>query len=215
MIATGIIYAAAGSPDRYPSHGEGICRACGATGKGQSFGDWIKPTFTDHDKLLPGSVICRACLFCFDDSNRDLAVVMRKDTPQKMRNYSHFVVDREWIPLSKGNKRQMRDILPHATTAIVAISGQKHLAFRCSAGWWQVEDHTMRPAWDASLLADIELLYNAGFGKSEIESGHYVSQNALLIFGTSRWFEIESKLRHRRGSLLFTLCMFLAQREET
>jgi hypothetical protein len=35
----------------------GKCRFCGSEGEGELFTDWVKPTFTDHDKLKPGETV--------------------------------------------------------------------------------------------------------------------------------------------------------------
>lgn len=50
----------------------GNCRICGKNGIGQLFDDWVKPTFTDWDKLQPGEIICNDCLFWFDESSEVL-----------------------------------------------------------------------------------------------------------------------------------------------
>lgn len=109
------------------------CRFCGGNGEGIQFQDWVKPTFTDRDKLLPGEIVCNACLFWFEEASQELANITGKDKPQRMRNYSHFVVNGEWIPLSKGDKARMVELLtsePFPELAAIADSGQKHIVFR-------------------------------------------------------------------------------------
>ncbi len=215
--ATSLLWGAAGRP---PMFGEvvGRCRVCGADDHGLSFQSWVKSTFMDWDKLMPGEIICHACQFCFADDSTVLAKRLGKDKPQLMRNYSHFVVDGEWLPLSKADRRLMADILINRAPdlAVVAMSGQKHLIFRSTPGWWQIEEHMTRPfpAQLADVLPGVEKLYNGGFNKKEIETGRY-SQSRILAFGLDAWRQLETVIvRPLRGSLVLTLALFLAQKEE-
>jgi hypothetical protein len=216
-LVTHVLYRAAGAPEM---QGEqvGTCRTCGATGVGESFTSWVRDTFTDHDKLLAGDIICHACQFAFTDTSAQLTARMGKDKLQRMRNYSHFVVAGEWVPLSKAEKARMAEILlrQHPTVAVVAVSGQKHIIFRAKPGWWQIEEHTARP-FEAALsdtLQLVERLYNGGISKTEIETGRY-SQRRALEFGLSAFLAAEAAIRPLRGSLQLELALFLAQREDT
>jgi hypothetical protein len=215
MRATQSIYRAAGSPSM-PGAVSGICRACGLAGQGEVFERWVKPTFTDHDKLQPGGIVCQACRFCFDDANAALGQRTGKGIPQRFRNYSHLVHRGEWIPLSKGDKRRMTELLlAEPEVAVIATSGQKHLAFRCAAGWWQIEEATCRP-FPNELKADlarITELYQGGISKAEIETGRY-NQKRILEFGLYRWQDLEPEIAPMRGSLRLQLAIFLAQKEE-
>ena len=201
------------------------CRFCGNHRKvGQPFDDWVKPTFTDWDKLLPGDMICNDCLFWFEEASAELAARIGKDKPQRMRNYSHFVVDGEWIPLSKSDKACMQELLldhPFPELVAIAESGQKHIVFRATrnppnsaAGWVQFEEHQLfvRPNELRALLNTIEALY-VTFSKSEIETGSY-KQYRIVQFGLAQWHELEEIIHLQRGSLLFHLAIFLAQKEE-
>jgi hypothetical protein len=214
MTATEEIYLAAG---HLPiQDGEvGVCRSCGVRGYGESFVAWVRATFTDHDKLRPGEIVCHACLFCFDENNALLQTRLNKDKPQRMRNYSHFVVNGAWHPLSKGEKAQMREILLNQapTVAVIADSGQKHIIFRARVGWWQFEEHGLRPDPErlTMILVPFEGLYRAGATKNEIESGRYAVRTIHAI-GIDQWRELESALREERGTLIFKLAAFLAQK---
>ena len=214
VTATGLIFRAAGGDE--PLDGRlGVCRTCGETSRGILFSGWARPTFMDWDKLTAGEIICEACRFCFDDSNPVLDARLGK-ARQRMRNYSHFVVGGEWFPLSKGNKTKMSELLALSPEVVViAESGQKHIAFRALPGWWQFEELRIVP--DASLLrrmvSAIQPLYDGGFAKSEIESGRY-NQRRVLAFGLPRWLSADGELRSMRGSPVFTLALFLAQKEE-
>lgn len=215
MKAITILYRAASIP---PQAGDviGTCRVCGDTGQGLAFEAWVRDTFMDWDKLVPGTILCQACQFAFAETSLLLAQRVGKDKPQRMRNYSHFVVGGEWRPISKGDKRQMADILlwQAPEVAIIAISGQKHLIFRALPGWWQIEEQATRPfpAQLIGTLGTIEQLYNAGFAKVEIETGRY-SQARILAFGLAAWRPLEAVLRPLRGSLSLSLALFLAQKE--
>jgi hypothetical protein len=176
----------------------------------------VKPTFTDHDKLGTGDIVCAACLFCFDDARADLAVLTGKEKPQKMRNYSHFVSGGRWSPLGKGAKAEMRRLLLSGPyVAIVAVSGQKHLAFRCPPGWWQIEDATVQPFPRELefILKPVEELYNAAISKTEIETGRYI-QRRILDCGVPFWSERDRAIAPMRGSVKLQLALFLAQRKE-
>lgn len=199
-----------------PGDVAGVCRTCGAAAVGLPFGRWVKDTFNDHDKLLPGEIVCRACLFCFEDASELLTRRVGKEKPQRMRNYSHFVVGGEWIPLTKGQKREMAELLrrePEA--AVIALAGQKHILFRARPGWWQIEERAALPfpgvLWP--LLADVERLYNGGFAKGEIGSGRY-NQRRMMMFGLTEFLEVEARLRPHRGTLPLEFALFLAQKDE-
>jgi len=203
---------------------QGQCRFCGQTSEGVAFEKWVKPTFTDFDKLQGGEIVCNACLFFFDEANEELAKRMSKDKPQRMRNYSHFIVNGEWIPLSKGNKDKMRELLlgdVFPELAAIADSGQKHIVFRATrnaagskAGWVQFEEQRLYIIPDElrRLLGQVEQLYSV-FSKEEIETGDYASRR-ILKFGLGRWKELENQIKDQRGKPLFSLALFLAQRSD-
>lgn len=215
MNAMRLLYDAAGRPPMVGSE-SGVCRTCGDAGLGILFDDWVKDTFTNFGELVPGDILCHACQFAFDEHSTLLAARVVKDKPQRMRNYSHFVVSREWIPFSKGNKAGMRDILLNLSPdlAVIAVSGQKHILFRAQAGWWQIEEQAMLPDCVSlqGALDTIEALY-AGFSKSEIEGGEY-RQDRILEFGIGKWRALEARAGALRGSAMFSLALFLAQRGE-
>jgi hypothetical protein len=141
-----------------------------------------------------------------------------------MRNYSHFIAGGEWIPLSKGNKAQMRELLlgdPFPELAAIADSGQKHIVFRASrnpagskAGWVQFEEQRLYLIPDElrGLLTPVESLYEE-FSKGEIETGDYAGYR-ILKFGMDRWLELENQIKAMRGKPIFSLALFLAQRSD-
>lgn len=213
MTVTRILWRAAGRP---PGEGNtaSTCRICGQAGAGLPFVDWVRPTFTDWDKLLPGDVICQPCQFSFAERSELLTARVGKEKLQRMRNYSHFIVGGMWLPLSKGQKSQMAQVLLHQSpeVAVIAQSGQKHLIFRARPGIVQFEEQQIADLHGlGSLLAMVEMLYG-GFSKAEIETGAY-AQHRILKFGTPAWWELEQVVRPRRQSALFELALFLAQRK--
>jgi hypothetical protein len=212
---TRILWQAAGCPA-----GEGDvsdnCRVCGQAAIGLPFAAWARPTFTDWDKLVPGEIICQVCQFSFAEQSELLAQKVGKDRPQRMRNYSHFVAGSEWLPLSKGDKRAMQEILLEKDwrVAVIAESGQKHVVFRAVPGVVQFEEqqiHDWRGLGDVLRL--IEELYTA-FSKTEIETGRY-AQHRVLKFGVARWMELEKQIEPLRQSALFGLALFLAQKGDS
>ena len=201
-----------------------ICKVCGKAGDGIQFADWVRPTFTDHDKLVAGEIICHRCRFLFEERSELLAQRTSKDKPQRMRNYSHFVVDGAWIPLSKGNKCRMKDLLlgePFPELACIAESGQKHLLFRAvwnppdaTRGYVQFEEQSVAifPPLLRHTLEVIESLYTV-FNKTEIGTGHY-SQYRIKQFGYVQFHFCETQLKTQRQTVLFKLALFLAQKGE-
>ena len=213
-MSSAILHSAAGQPPM-SGNAAGSCRTCGAEGIGLPFDSWVRDTFMDFDKLSPGSIICYACQFCFEEASEPLRQKVDKDKPQKMRNYSHFVLNGEWIPLSKGDKRRMREILlAGPQLAVIAESGQKHIIFRAQPGFWQFEEQRMTPCPEllTELLDPIERLYNAGARKAEIETGRYSQKTLMKILNL--WREHEPFLKEYRGGLPLKLAIFLAQKEE-
>lgn len=143
--ATALIWKAAGSPVQ-PGTTAGICRCCGAPSVGMEFHRWVKDSFNDLDKCHTGEIVCHACLFTFEEQSLTIQNLAGKDKLQKFRNYSYFVLKGQLYVLSKGQKSQIRDVLLQSPeVAIIAVSGQKHIAFRARPGWWQIEEIGVLP----------------------------------------------------------------------
>jgi len=171
--------------------------------------------FMDYDKLSSGSGwVCDACLFCISEKSERLASMVGKDKPQRMRNYSHFVLGGEWIPLSKSDKRRMLGILLSVPeVAVISNSGQKHLIARSQAGRWQFEEQKMVPDTVAlgELVGLVEDLYDVGFSKREILSGDY-SVRRIMNVDVDWWRELDGRCNVVRGAVMFELAVFLAQK---
>lgn len=210
-----IIYDAAGRPGVGAEERRGTCYLCGGW---MDFGVPAKfpATFVDYDKAHAQSdYICDACAFCMSERSEVLMHKVGKDKPQCMRNYSHFVLGGEWIPLSKAQKREQYEILTRRPeVAIVAVSGQKHLIFRAQPGFWQVEEQRILPdpLGLAIVMNKVRQLYWSGFSKREILTGDYAT-NRIIKCGADRWQELESQIKPWRGSVLLELAVFLVQKE--
>ena len=143
-----------------------------------------------------------------------LASRVGKEKPQRMRNYSHFVAGGVWIPLGKGDKAMMADILLNEdwTVAVVAESGQKHILFRAVPGTVQFEEHQVRDTARLGEVLDwVEELYTGGMSKGQIASGRY-PQRRILDFGLAAWMRLENHIKAVRSSGAFELAVFLAQK---
>lgn len=221
MTPSALIYAGAGAP-AYPGEASGICRLCGAEGVGLDWAAWVKDTFTGHDTLHPGAVICHACQHATDDRSAPLTTMTGRDKPQRMRNYSHLIWTGDpprWRAYMKNEKTAMAMALlapddPPAV-AVISLAGQKHLIPRARVGWWQLEEQAMRPdpAGVAALLTPVVALYSMGATKAQIESGDY-SPAWLRTVDLSRWWVLEQAVRPARGSLRCQLAVWLAQKKD-
>ena len=211
--ATSIVHSAAGAP-LIPDGVDGICAMCGCEGTGVTFADWVRPSFMDYDKLKLGTITCQACAFCCEDGSVLLQEKLGRDKPQRMRNYSHFVIDSEWAVYHKGQKREILHMLRRSPdVAVIALSGQKHILFRARPGWWQIEEQALLPCLSTleRLVAIVEDIL-AFFSKTEIESGYY-AQSRVMKCGVARWKAAEDELKRGRGSLVFQLAVWLAQKD--
>jgi hypothetical protein len=208
--ATRVIYESAGAPPM-PGSEAGPCRTCGMDAQGVLFNSWVKDTFTDHASLHPGEIVCHACLMLFENRSVLYQRLLGREKPQKPWNWSHFVVDGQYVVLSKADKMQMRGILARSpAVAVIAESGQKHLAFRAKVGMWQFEFRQIpaAPGLLAQILEVTDALYSAGATKTEIETGRY-SAASIQRVGLSEWRRRECSLREQRGTPLFELACFL------
>jgi len=198
---------------------DGLCWLCGAqtTGQGIPVKEAIKPTFTDGPlaKAPNSQSLCKACAFCL--SYREL------------RNYS-IVATTE--TLLHPTRAELRGILldpPKPPFVIcVAVSGQKWVHIKSLEAWSrddfpvQMEDTTVYviPEILAGILEPVEALYSAGFRKAaykdmagEIETGDYEPYKVQLM-GVSEWERLENLVAPHRGTRLFQLALFVAQKKE-
>jgi hypothetical protein len=213
LTVSELIWRAAGQPLALSDERGGKCRLCGAVSAGEAFSRWVKDSFTNWGLLYEGAIICRACLFCAEEKSCLLQEMTGRDKPQKMRTYSHFVVDGEWRALTKGEKREMRRLLAlEPDVAVISVTGQKHLLFRARAGWWQFEETALLPCWEKvrGWLTVIDELLTGDFSKTEVETGRYLPHR-VARFGLERWRELEARVKEGRLSIAFDIALFLGQ----
>ncbi|MBW2672560.1 MAG: hypothetical protein JRD89_03975 [Deltaproteobacteria bacterium] len=187
------------------------CWLCGGLtgGRGQPVKKTIKDTFTDRDKARwPGSKsVCPGCAFCLSFMS--------------LRNYSILATE---AGLRHPSRPEIRNFLlepPEPPFVFcIAISGQRWLHFRAQVAYdrdgfpVQFED-TMVCVWRKPLtdwLSVIEQLY-AVFSKEEIRTGRY-NQNRIKQFGLAEFQAMEEKIAPHRGTRLFDLAIFVAQKLE-
>lgn len=217
MNSTRILYTAANPPAVFQS-ARGACRVCGAEDvPGIPFDTWVRDTFTNHDQLRPGDIICEVCQFSFAQGSEFLAVRVGKDKPQRMQNYSHIVLRGVWHPLHKGQKAEILDLLRQSPEVVaIGTSGQKHIVFRARPGWWQIEEQCVRPDLHAldTCLDLVGKLYRI-FSKEEIGTGQYSPGRTMQYaqaYGLDDYLAVETALRQWRGTAYFDLALYLAQK---
>jgi len=187
------------------------CWLCGGeiSGRGRQVKRAILDTFTDRDKArAPWSdSICPGCAFCLSYTT--------------LRNYSILATEEG---LRHPGRAEIKGLLlepPEPPFLLcIAVSGQKWLHFRAEIAYSQdgfpVQYEETRVTVDratlASLLDIVEQLY-AVFTKAEILSGSY-GQNRIREFGLRRFQELEAMAALVRGSRLFDLAVFVAQKKE-
>lgn len=196
----------------------GVCRIIGKESTGIEFDKWVKDTFTDHAYLKPGTIISNEALFCFEEQSELLMRMTGRDKTQRFRTYSHIVVGTDWHLLSKAQKPEIYDLLINAdpTVCVIADSGQKHLLFKHRPGTWMFENETiLRDKYKLRLIKETaDALMAVKFSKDEIQSGHYQGWK-ILSCGLGFWQENENKIKRWRGSSIFDLAIWLAQRTES
>lgn len=204
-----------------PPPDEGLCFLCGGSAfDAQPFK--FPPTFTDFDVARGDMGVCIACRFLMDEKNAVVQEKTVKDKLQRARNYSHFVVDDEWLILSKAHKAAMRELLTQdyiPGVAIVAVSGQKHLAFKAKvnppeskAGWVQFEEQCLWvDAFEFSVVMEhVQKLYQQ-HSKDAILSGRYTFYPDTDL---ALWRQNENAIRTYRDSALLELAVYLATKDD-
>lgn len=187
------------------------CWLCGGPtgGKGQPTKTAIKSTFTDWDKARwpKSKSVCPGCALCL--------------SYRQLRNYSIVATEKE---LRHPTRPEIRYLLlepPEPPFVFcIAVSGQKWLHFRANIAYSrdgypvQLEETPIcveRPIL-REWLGLIEQLYTV-FSKEEIKTGIY-NQNRIRQLGLAEFQTIEEKIAPHRGTRLFDLGVFVAQKKE-
>lgn len=190
------------------------CWLCGAPthGRGLPLAKALSDTFTDHgwSKSPNSSSVCEACCF---------ARAPMKPSPLRM--YSILATPRG---LRHPMRSEWRDILLNPpeppVLACIAVSGQKWLHFKGRIAYSRDPFVVLleeMPVWVEAaryraVLSDVEELLRV-FTRQEIETGRYV-EHRVREFGLDRWQQIESRLEPERGTPLFQLVLYVAQKPE-
>jgi len=186
------------------------CWLCGGKtgGQGQPIKKAIKPTFTDRDKArVPHSnSLCPGCAFCLSYS--------------PLRNYNILAtMDGLRHPTRPEVKELLLEPPEPPFVLCIAVSGQKWLHFRSKVAYSrdgfpaQLEETLIcveRPLL-REWLEVIEELYTV-FTKEEIKTGRY-SQNRIKTFGLNEFQSVDGKIAGVRGTRLFDLAVFVAQKK--
>lgn len=199
----------------------GECRLCASeTGRGFSWRGAAKKTFTDHDvcRRPESDALCEFCAWALGWAPGTAA---GKGGVTTFRLYSVYATPAGVELPSRARWREILTEPPRSEyLACLAVSGKK---------WLHIKSRVGRPAphWDAMLeerrvivapkvlraiLADFESLY-AGFPKSRIEAGDYPPP-LVSAFGVERFDGHERRLKVFRGSDLFRVAAFVAQKPE-
>lgn len=189
---------------------KGICRITGEKSSGIVFDKWVRDTFNDHDKLVPGTIISNEALFCFDESSEIIQQKTGKEKTQRFRTYSHIVKNGEWFCFTKANKREIYDmIIAGAEMVCLSESGQKHILFKHKEGMWQLEENHIEI--NINLYKDLHFnmceLLAYQFSQNEIITGNYLS-GRILKSGMDNWLKLEKTLKHYRGTKIFEFVSF-------
>lgn len=190
---------------------EGVCRITGLQSVGMPFGKWVKPTFTDHGSLLPGSIISNEALFCFDEASLELQEKTGRDKPQRFRTYSHIVHNEKWHCVTKADKQAIFNMIcGGAELVCLTDTGQKHLLFKHKLGMWQLDELYVKPDIEylKFLHQTMQDLMIAGFGQTAIITGDY-NPNFIFKNGFKLWNEKEDVLKQHRGRQMFDFACWM------
>ena len=195
---------------------EGVCRITGNAGVGLPFNKWVKPTFTDHAYLKPGTIISNEALFCFDENSEIVQTKVGKEKKQRFRTYSHIVYKGKWYCKTKGDKKEIYNMIVNGAELVcLTDSGQKHMLFKHRPGMWQLDEMYVIPN-----IAEFKKLHNnmcamldMEFSQKEIISGHYL-QYRIKQIGIKEWLNAEFKIKSQRGKLMFNLAAWLLFKSE-
>lgn len=190
---------------------DAVCFLCGGetNGKGQSTKKAIKKTFTDHPyaRALGSQAVCEACAFCL--SHREL------------RNYAIVATKKQLLHPARDVIRDMLIEPPEPPFVMcIATSGQKWLHFKSQVNYSReafavnLEESCIQivPLQIREMVEMAEYLYTT-FTKDEILTGSY-NQKRIKDFGLDRFVEYEGEVAKIRGSQIFELAVFVAQKQE-
>lgn len=187
------------------------CWLCGqpTDGQGVPTTKAIKPTFTNKDlaRAPESKSVCADCVFCLSQ--------------KELRFYSILATETGMMHPGRAEIKALLLNPPEPPFVLtIAVSGQKHLTFRARVAYsreqFPVQFEEMQvivqPEQLAQLLDPIENLYTV-FSKDEILTGRY-SQGRMRQIGLTTFQQLENQIADKRGSRLFELAVFVAQKRE-
>jgi hypothetical protein len=148
--------------------------------------------------------------------------------PFKMRTMSHLVIGDRWQVLPLREKRLMAEtlLLPPGEPWFLAMCEKplaaSHIIYRAPVNYPQATSWSVSlsglivrgsSALLSRLLRPIEALYQADHAKKRINGGEYVIKY-IAAQGEAEWASLEAQIAPHRGSGLFKLALFLAQKEK-
>jgi hypothetical protein len=180
---------------------KGICRITGIESVGLNFNKWVKDTFTDIGYLKPGNIISNEAAFCFDEASKEIQNKTGREKLQRFRTYSHIIHKGVWYCLTKGDKKQIFELICDGAELIcLTDSGQKHLLFKHRPGMWQLDEIFTLPDVDVLKFLHTNMceLMRLGFSQAEIITGKYIS-NRIVKSGLQEWKQLEDNIKSERG----------------
>lgn len=198
--------------------------------RGQLVDGWDGARFTGQNRIRCGESrwACESCLYLMSRISPVPGRIKAGKQIQNFRLYSH-VYDQlggldspQYWNHSKGEKEQLRAFLRGTKRGVwwaaIADSGQKHLLPWCPVnparavpGVVLFEERVVAlEGWE--MLDDMAALLTAGCTKEELQTGRYGARAWQLCGDTLRRFE--STWGQRRGGGWWSLCLWLAQRDE-
>ena len=218
------------------------CWLCGGEThqKGWRHKDGLAPTFCDHNvaKRLDSDTVCEACVatsstkgwitYASRYPERQLWTHFPKKGEKEPRAFnwlygSHvFTLGHHESPDRKRWREILLDPPEPPFVLIMTVSGKKQLVFRGRIShskdtfWLQCEDQKVliNRLPFSQCLSDFEALYNEGFSKDSIVTGHY--HTGQLAKTGMKWRALEANIKHWRQRFpdYMTVCHFCAQKRD-
>lgn len=205
-----LIYQIGGEQTVYGNE-EGICRITGEKSKGLKFNKWVRNTFNDYDRLVPGNIISNEALFCFDESSEIIQKKVGKEKRQRFRTYNHIIANGEWYCLTKAEKKLIFKLISEGAELVcLTDTGQKHVLFKHKRGFWQLDELFIKPDIETLKFLHKQMceLLTLGFSQTEIITGNYISAR-IFKAGIKEWRTKEELIKRYRGSRIFNFTSFM------
>ena len=228
ITAQQLLYKAANNPDikNIVDCDYKCCMCANGIIQGVPRKDAIKKTFTNLDLLKKPNAkfVCIPCAFAINEAcPPELMGRVDKDKPQKIRCYSHAVVNGLWKSFSKAQRVEMREIVcnPPSGTWFLCLSesGQKHLIFRTPVNnsqdnyLLQFEEYPVLVTRKqvASDLGIADRVYSAQ-GLDKVKGD--IKESLFSPWSTDQFLEEYKYLKKYEHSPYLRMLIFLAEKKE-